>query len=388
MRVCLDLSILSSRPTGIGYYGYFLGNALLEQFAEAEHYLAFDGLRFSRLNHLLEEFTRRSTIKTYVNQRLWQTTAANPTLRSAWRRIKGITFSRGLPPCELVHAISYAPPARTAAAWVPLLTDLSHLRVPQFHPGERIRWLEAQDARISEAALVNTISDFTKNEIVALLGVDAARVRVTYPGVNPMFGEAQREDDLTLSEFGLTPGRFLLSVGAIDPRKNLGTIAAAFAQLPQSVRRDSVLVFVGQQGWNRVGFPAIATPLRERGEIRFVGYASTDQLRALYQHTALFLYPSYYEGFGIPVAEAHLAGAPVAIAKGAGAQEAGCGLAFEAAADDVDGWSQLMRQALDDETWRTSKARLARAAAARAFTWEQNAKLTQGIYDEVSQRVQ
>jgi glycosyltransferase involved in cell wall biosynthesis len=387
MRVCLDLSILSSRPTGIGYYGYFLGKALLEQFAEAEHYLAFDGLRFSGLNHLLDDFTRRSTIKTGVNQRLWQTTAANPTLRSAWRRVKGIAFSRGLPPCELVHAISYAPPARTAAPWVPLLTDLSHLRVPQFHPGERIRWLEAQDARIGEAVLVNTISDFTKNEIVALLGVDAARVRVTYPGVNPVFGEAQREDDITLSQFGLTPGRFLLSVGAIDPRKNLGTIATAFAQLPQSVRRDAVLVFVGQQGWSRVGFPPIAAPLRERGEIRFVGYASTDQLRALYQHTALFLYPSYYEGFGIPVAEAHLAGAPVAIAKGAGAQEAGCGLAFEAAADDVDGWSQLMRQALDDEGWRTSEARLARTAAARAFTWERNAKLTQEIYDEVSRRV-
>ena len=91
---------------------------------------------------------------------------------------------------------------------MPLLTDLSHLRVPQFHPGERIRWLEAQDARIGEAVLVNTISDFTKNEIVTLLGVDAARIRVTYPGVNPVFGETQPEDAATLSQSGLTAGHF------------------------------------------------------------------------------------------------------------------------------------------------------------------------------------
>jgi glycosyltransferase involved in cell wall biosynthesis len=384
MRVCLDLNVLSGRPTGVGYYGYFLARALLDQFVDAEQYLAFDGLRFAELRRFLDDFAQRSALKTNLNQSLWQSTAAIPMMRSAWRRLKGIAFLRGSARCDLLHAISYAAPARAAMPWVPLIHDLSHLRVPQFHPDERVRWLEAQDARIGEAALINTVSEFTKGEIVTLLNVNPERVRVTHPGVNPIFGGKGADDGTVLTQFGLTPGRFLLSVGGLDPRKNLGTIATAFARLPPSVRRDCVLVFVGQPGWSRVDFPKIATPLRESGAIRCIGYLSTDQLRALYQHTALFLYPSHYEGFGIPVVEAHLAGAPVAIAKGAGAEEAACGLALDAPASDIDGWSRLMRQALEDDAWQDPKARAARIAAARAFTWQRNATLTYKIYDEVS----
>jgi len=384
MRVCLDLSVLSSRPTGVGYYGYFLGKALLEQFADAEHYVAFDGLRFAGLKSRLDDFARRSSVKSSLNQFVWQTTAANSLLRSAWRRVKAVAFARGLSRCDLVHAISYGPPARASTPWIPLITDLSHRRVPQFHPEERVRWLEAQDARIDDSALINTISEFTKSEVVSLLGVDPARVRVTYPGVDPIYAQLRPEDALTVARFGLTEGRYLLTVGAIDPRKNLETIAVAFARLPQPVRRDCVLLFAGQPGWGRVDFPAIAAPLRDRGEIRFIGYVSSDELRALYRYAALFLYPSHYEGFGIPVAEAHLAGAPVAIAKGSGAQEAACGLAEEIAANDIDGWSALMRRALEGEAWRDLQAREARTASARAFTWERNAALTHEIYNEVA----
>jgi glycosyltransferase involved in cell wall biosynthesis len=360
----------------VGYYGYFLGKALVENFVEAENYLVFDGLRFLGLKRFVDAHTRKSKIKASLYQSLWNATAPYPALRSAWRQVKGSAFSRGAARCDLVHAISYAPPIRAAAAWLPLVHDLSHLRFPQFHPAERVRWLKAHDAALDDAILINTVSEFTKGDIVVLLGVDPDRVRVTYPGVNPAFGQARSDDASVLSQYGLKAGRFLLSVATLDPRKNLTTIAAAFARLPQSLRRDAPLVFVGQQGWQRVAFPKNVARLREHGEIRFVGYASIDDLRVLYQNTALFLFPSRYEGFGIPVAEAHLAGAPVAISEGCGAREAGSGLALEVAAEDVDGWTQEMRQALEGEGWRDAKARAARAAAAKAFTWQRNAKLT------------
>jgi len=384
MRVCLDLSVLRSRPTGVGYYGYFLGKALIERFVDAQNYSAFDGLRFAGLEDFISAFARRSAIKSDLNQRLWNMTAPAPVLRSTWRRVKGTAFSRGSSKFDLVHAISYAPPAHTAKAWLPLIHDLSHLRVPQYHPAERVRFLERQDAVIDEAVLVNTVSEFTKAEIVTLLGVGVDRIRVTHPGVDPVFTETQRDEDVVvLSQYGLTVGRFLLSVATIDPRKNLSTIATAFARLPQSVRDDAVLVFVGQSGWHRVDFPKAVARLRERGEIRFIGYVPTDHLRVLYQNTALFLYSSYYEGFGIPVVEAHVAGAPVAISKGTGLSEAACGLAAEIAAADEDGWSQVMRQSLDCQGWRIPEQRAARANAAKAFTWQRNAELTKKVYDEV-----
>jgi alpha-1,3-rhamnosyl/mannosyltransferase len=384
MRVCLDLSVLRSTPTGVGYYGYFLSKTLIGEFAEAQHFCAFDGLRFARLADFVNAFSRRNATEANLSQWLWNMTAPVPVLRRTWRRVKAAAFARNSSQLDLVHAISYAPPNRTAKAWLPLIHDLSHLRVPQHHPAERVRWLEAQDAVIGEAVLVNTVSEFSKAEIVALLGVGADRIRVTHPGVDPVFADARHDEDAAvLSQYDLRAGQFLLSVATIDPRKNLDTITAAFAQLPQSVRDNAVLVFAGQSGWRRVDFPKAAARLRERGEIRFIGYVPTDHLRVLYQNTALFIYSSHYEGFGIPIAEAHLAGAPVAISKGTGLREAACGLAVEIAATDVDGWSQAMRQSLDGQAWRDPQPRAARAHAARAFTWQRNAELTKRIYDEV-----
>jgi glycosyltransferase involved in cell wall biosynthesis len=384
MRVCLDLSVLRIRPTGVGYYGYFLGKALVENFAEADDYLVFDGLRFAGLRGFIDAHPRQSEMKVGLYQSLWNATAAYPVLRSAWRRVKGAAFSRGTPQHDVVHAIAYAPPLRPATAWLPLIHDLSHLRFPQFHPTERVRWLKAHDAALGEAVLVNTVSEFTKREIVALLGVAPERVRVTYPGVNPAFSEAGSDDASVLARYGVTAGRFLLNVASIDPRKNLTTVAAAFARLPQSLRRDAPLIFVGQPGWRRVEFPQSVARLQERGEIRFVGYVPVADLRVLYRNTALFLYPSHYEGFGIPVVEAHLTGAPVAITEGGGAREAGCGLALEVPADDLDRWTAVMTEALAGQTWQDENGRAARAAAAGAFTWQRNARQTKKIYDEIA----
>jgi glycosyltransferase involved in cell wall biosynthesis len=387
VKVCLDLSVLRSRPTGIGYYGYLLAEALAENFVEAKSYLVFNGLRFVGLERFIVAHQRQSVIKVNTYQSLWNAAAPHSSLRSAYRQIKGLAFLGGAAQCDLLHAISYAPPLRGRTAWLPLITDLSHLTFPQFHPAERVRWLMATDARLDDAILINTISEFTKSEIVASLGIAPSRVRVTYPGVNPVFGPTPTDGQSVLSRYGLTAGQFLLSVATLDPRKNLAGIAVAFARLPQSLRNGAPLVFAGQAGWTRVQFPAEVARLQEQGHIRFIGYVPVDDLRVLYHNTALFLYPSRYEGFGIPVAEAHLAGAPVAISAGGGAREAGSGFALEVAADDVDGWTEVMRQALEDETLRGVSARTARVAAAGAFTWQRNATQTKQIYDEIALRL-
>jgi glycosyltransferase involved in cell wall biosynthesis len=387
MRVCMDLSVLRTRPTGVGYYGLYLAMALLESFPEAHQYFAFDGLRTRGLADFVQDYQRKSTIGTDLSQSVWNATAPLPPLRIAWRWLKRLAFSRTAAAFDLVHAITYAPPARGAAIWLPLIHDLSYLRFPQFHPRERVRWCKAHDSLLSEAPLINTVSEFTKNEIVTLLRIAPNRIRVTHPGVNPAFGlPPLEESDRILSRYGIKAGRFLLSVATIAPQKNLDTIAAAFARLPQKVRDRAALVFVGQPGWDRVVFPKTVAHLRRRGEIRFIGYVPIDHLRALYQNTALFLYPSLYEGFGIPVAEAHLAGAAVAIAAESGTREAGCGLALEIPAINVDEWTRVMKQALESDAWRDEKARAARSAAGKLFTWYRNALLTSEIYAEIASR--
>ena len=387
MHICLDLSVLRTRPTGVGYYGYFLAKALNERAAESSCYLAFDGLRFARLEAFLDAYANRSALATSVNQALWNTVAPVSLLRTFYRQVKRAAFVRGCRGLDLVHAITYAPPAHAGTPWLPLLHDLSHVRAPHFHPVERVRFLERTDRRIGEAALVNTVSEFSRGEIVTLLGVPQDRVRVTYPGVDPIFAQRKAADPAILSHYGLKSGRFLLSVATIEPRKNVEALVLAFARLAPAVRKDAVLLLTGQGGWRGMAFPKDAESLQRQGTIRFTGYVSSDHLRVFYQNCALFLYPSHYEGFGIPVVEAHFAGAPAAISFGSGVREAAAGLAREIRATDIEGWSSAMREAIETDAWSHPKPRALRAAAAAPFTWRRNAQLTQALYEEIHGRV-
>jgi alpha-1,3-rhamnosyl/mannosyltransferase len=149
-----------------------------------------------------------------------------------------------------------------------------------------------------------------------------------------------------LQRHGLAQGRYILCVGTREPRKNLATAVAAYAGLPGPLRDQLPLVLIGARGWGDEDWAKRHQPLVSAGQVRLLGYVPRLELRDILSGAGLVAYPSLYEGFGMPVAEASACGAPVAIsdcpalgeAAGVGQGVSVCEGVSVTAARDVDGW--------------------------------------------------
>ena len=168
------------------------------------------------------------------------------------------------------------------------------------------------------ADTIVAISEFTKSDIVKELGVDPDRVRVIYIGDSPYNGRdesySQKERDNILSARNITGRDFLLYVGTIEPRKNIITIVKAFETLKAKGNFTGKLVLAGKKGWKSEGiFEVIeSSPFRE--DIVVTGFVSATEKECLYREAACLVFPSFEEGFGLPIVEAMSVGCPVVTA--------------------------------------------------------------------------
>ena len=196
--------------------------------------------------------------------------------------------------------------------------DLSFVHYPEFFPPRKHHWHWMQDyareGRKAEAIITN--SEFTAEDLHATLGIQRERIHVVYPGVNPRYRKLA-DDDAMLTKFrAVHPelGRFILSVGVLEPRKNIVGLIQSFELLKtRSVNRDLKLVIVGERGWL---YRTIFSRLRRSpvaGDIIMWGHASSDDTVCLYNLAHVFAYPSFFEGFGFPPLEAQACGVPVVV---------------------------------------------------------------------------
>jgi glycosyltransferase involved in cell wall biosynthesis len=192
--------------------------------------------------------------------------------------------------------------------------DLSFAHFPEFYPLRKRFWHWQQDyARQAEKAdAIIAVSDFTGHDLVETLKIDPKKVRVIYAGIDPYLGIMKKEE---LDEFRRKKTidfPFLLYVGTIEPRKNIRAIVKAFNELKKDDRRKNLkLLVVGEKGWlfGDTLEEAAASPFSE--DIVFWGKATAEELRALYNLASVFVYPSFFEGFGFPPLEAQTCGVPV-----------------------------------------------------------------------------
>jgi alpha-1,3-rhamnosyl/mannosyltransferase len=390
MRICLDTSTLRVRHAGIAVYTLHLAEALLSQLAADEHLVAFDGLGgFSAIDELWPS-RRRAENDARNGNDLTAQLASSRMIESIMREgragrrlarmLKEMRFMLGFGQYDLCHAVVTLPPGRTSKPMIPLIHDVSMQRFPQTHPPERVRAFERWWPEILRAPVINTVSAFSRDEIVEVLGYPRDRIVVTHPGVEPFFFKADAEaETAALNSLDLGDRRVILSVGTREPRKNIATILASFAALPTAVRARAVLVIAGGSGWGELKVPAEAGALIRSGSIRFTGYVSRLQLRALYRRAALMVFPSVYEGFGIPVVEALATGTPVAVSEGTSLSEAAGANGMRVPSADVHGWRQAMYDHLTEQG-PTLEEREAKRAWARRFDWRRTAARTLAMY--------
>lgn len=262
--------------------------------------------------------------------------------------------------------------------------DLSWIRHPETHPLERLREMNRFMPKVVEHATHIVVdSEFVRREVMTHYGVHGDRVTTVLLGVSPEFHPHRMEAcEPVLNKFGLSHGQYLLAVGTLEPRKNLSTVIAAFAQLPETLRRRFPLVIVGMKGWGMERFSESLRHMINRGEIRLPGYVDQAALPALYAGARLFVYPSLYEGFGLPPLEAMACGVPVIASRRASLPEVvgDAGLLVDPLDDAVI--AGHMRSLIEDDAMhaRLSSAGLARA---KGFTWRKFALETVAVYKKV-----
>jgi glycosyltransferase involved in cell wall biosynthesis len=304
--------------------------------------------------------------------------------------VSGACIYHVIAPFELETPLERIWPASMAAARLRLVVTLHDL-IPRifpdhYHsdPGLRRRYL-AREELVRAADRVLSVSEATKEEAVRSLGIDAGRIRVIGAGISEAFRRpASREEAFARAGeavAGLEPG-FLLYVGGIDHRKNVEGLLRAYALLPAELRAGHQLVVAFRMTpQHRSLIVGLAGRLGILGRLRLPGYVGDPSLIAAYQSTDLFVFPSLYEGYGLPVVEAMACGAPV-VASGNSAIAELTVPEGRFDATDPSAIAAAIQRALTDPV--TGEA-LRRASERPAPTWAQAAGRAAEVYRELIQ---
>ncbi len=293
-------------------------------------------------------------------------------------------------PVDLLH-VQYTAPPLAPCAVVATIHDLSFEHLPEtFNRRSRaqLRLTVRRTARIASAVI--TPSEYSRRDLLEAYHLPPERVTVTplsaAPHLAPVCDERERRRVREL--YGIS-GEYILAVGAIHPRKNLVRLIEAYADLRASRPQAKLpqLVLVGKRGWLYGETLSAVNRHSVNGDIRFTGYAREEDLPALYTDALCFVYPSYFEGFGLPVLEAMACGAPVVAGNRTSLPEVVGDAGLLVDPFDKGALSSAIGRLIDDAALR-QKLRARGLERARHFSWRETARLTLEVYERTAQAQQ
>jgi glycosyltransferase involved in cell wall biosynthesis len=280
---------------------------------------------------------------------------------------------------DLYHAMAFVAPVLLHTPMVVTVYDLTFMRYPERLTTARRRYLQMFTAlTCRRAKRILAISQSTADDLTNLLGIPANKIDVT-----PLGYDAQRFHPYTpdvIEAFRMRQGlpeRFWLFVGTLEPRKNLVTLLRAYAQLP--TREQVPLILGGGKGWM---VDEIFDTIADYGlgdKVTHVGFIPTADLPLWYNSAEVFVYPSVFEGFGLPVLEAMACGTPVITSNVSSLPEVAGDAGLTLSPHDVTAWADALSRAYNDTLWRDT-AREQGLARAQQFTWARTAQLTVESY--------
>lgn len=378
MRVIFNVDAISAPLTGIGRYALELAHGLARHEAVEELRL-YSAVRWVEdpadalsSNRMFASLRKNLPFKTRALEAY--ATVRNVLFRAHTRKLKGF----------LLHTPNYILMPFDGPS-VTTVHDLSSFNFPETHPPERVRFLERHLPRTLERAdRVLTDSQFIADEIHNKLGVPREKLRVISLGVDPSYHPRGREA-LTeaMTRHGLIANGYLLVVATQEPRKNLIRLANAYAGLPALLRERCPLIIVGARGWLNADLERVLAPLEASGSSRRLGYVSEADLPLIYAGARGFAFPSFYEGFGLPVLEAMASGIPVLTSNVSSLPEICAGIALCVDPLDENALREGLQRLLEDEAWRDRSAADGLAHAGE-FPWSRCVDETVAVYREIS----
>lgn len=312
----------------------------------------------------------------------WRRTSVppdRPPLRIGWEQLILPVHARRAR-LDLLHGPVNVAPIFAGCPTVVTVHDLAFLRLPGGLTSHRRRYLTAATrVSVRRARRVIAVSGSTKRDVVELLGVRPEHVAVIPLAADERF---QPLDAAALARFRAEHGLdhpFILYVGTLEPRKNVPALLRAFAQIAGELPHE--LILVGAEGWLTAEIHATLATLRLGDRVRLTGYGDPATLPGWYGAADLFVYPSRFEGFGLPPLEAMACGTPVIVSNAASLPEVGGDAVLTVDPDEIDGLAAAIRRVLTDPALAADlrERGLARAAT---FSWDRTARETVRVYRE------
>jgi glycosyltransferase involved in cell wall biosynthesis len=293
-----------------------------------------------------------------------------------------LTVEKFVGASDLFHWTNFLTCSQKRGKKVLTVHDVSFFLFPEYHPLKRRLTFKALFPRsLEQADQIITDSDSTKRDLVEHFHVPADKITTVYLGVDPTFAPAsEAQATPIMAKHGVRFGAYLLYIGTVEPRKNLPRLIQAYNLFRANGSQSLPLVLVGASGWlNQDLFREIdKSPWKDN--IKILGYVAKTDLPALYSGAAAFVYPSIYEGFGLPPLEAMACGAPVITTDNSSLPEVVGDAAILVDAYDVDAIARAMLQVASDLTMRESLKQRG-LARAKFFTWQRTAEQTLAVYE-------
>lgn len=373
MRIAVDATSIPRLMAGAGVYTCNLVRALAEVDGENEYVVfarsdAFDDLRRERPRFEIARVGAGSR----PARLLWEQTALPRELRR--RRI------------DVLHSPHHtAPLVARGTRRVVTFHDLTFFILPRRYPVSRRFYFQTFSrltARLADAIICP--SQAVRNDILRILKVQSDKVRAIAEAAAPIFRPLDDADAVErLRHKLLLPERFVLSVGSLEPGKNRATLLRAYASLRQR-GIEHKLVIAGQRAWKYEGDFRLAEELGLKRDVVFAGYVPPEDMPALYNAADLFVFPSLYEGFGLPVLEAMACGVPVVASNVSAVPEVASEAAVLVDPSNADELCEAMGRVLGDGELRAALRERGLARAAE-FSWHKAARETIEVYRQAAQ---
>jgi len=382
MRIAINAWFWDSPTTGSGQYT----RRLVEHLSAAEPDLELVLVKSHGWGFQVSRFA--SEVSDRLQPETWYLKPITGDLKKVWFEQVAFPLACRRLEADVAHVPYWAPPLAPSVPTLVTIHDLIPLLLSEYRGGPLVRLYTALVSRTARSARVVTDSEASRRDIIVNLRIPAERVRVVYLAADERFTPTRAPEDVNVRmRYGL-PARYVLYLGGFDVRKNVATVLAACRRAAPAIGEDCPLVIAGRLPTEDTPFtPHPRRLAQEYGMderlVHFTGFVDDADKPALYRGAVAFVFPSRYEGFGLPPLEALACGTPVVGSNASSIPEVVGNAGVLRPPDDAEGMADALARLATNADFRAELSRRALAQAAR-FSWERTAQETLAAYRDAS----